>query len=387
MKPITVLEILSGFAVEGPLGGIERFGIELARALDHAQVKPILCGMWAYNTPFEQKWVEQLKREGIDAFIVDDWQESSPYKSFIRVQDKLSGFVQNVDIIHSHCQFGDMLALLNRRQLKARALVRTVHNEKEWGKRPLRRMLLTNLLYPLAFDLEIGVAQQVVTNLNHRPLAQWLNKSAIKSYNALNLNRFDNIKLDKVAKKRSLGITDGQKVIGTVGRLSPQKGYSDLIDATKFVVESFPDLVTVIIGDGELRKPLEEQANQLGLQKNILFTGARPDIEELLPIMDIFVNSSHWEGLPTVIMESMAAKVPIVATNVGGNNELVHHNITGWLVPSKSSKALATQIINILQMENRELELVRQRAYEHVNKRFSIKAVARQHELFYKQLT
>lgn len=386
MKPLKVLEIISGFAVEGPLGGIERFGIELARSLDHSKVEPILCGMWAYGTPFEHEWVSRLQSEGIHSFIVDDWEASSPYRSFLRVQKKLRSFVDEVDIIHSHCQFGDMLALLNRRSLGAQALVRTVHNEKEWGKRPLRRFFLTNILYPFVFNLELGVAQQVTDNLNHRPVAQWFSKQSVKSYNALNLSRFTSQEIDVVAKKHSLGLEVNNRVVGTVGRLSPQKGIADLLYAAKIVVADFPDLVFLIIGDGELRSQLEEQVSQLELQRNVLFTGARSDIEELLPIMDVFVNSSHWEGLPTVIMESMAAKVPIIATNVGGNSELIQNNETGWLVPSQDNQRLATKIAQVLLMPQDELDLIRQNAYQRVHQRFSIEAVARQHEIFYEQL-
>lgn len=386
MKPLRVLEIISGFAVEGPLGGIERFGIELARSLDHAKVEPILCGMWAYGTPFEYEWVTRLQNEGINAFIVDDWQESSPYRSFLRVQKKLASLIDKVDIIHSHCQFGDMLALLNRRALGAQALVRTVHNEKEWGKRPLRRLLLTNMLFPFIFDLEIGVAQQVVDNLNHRPVAQWLNKKSVKSYNALNLKRFSSRQTDVAAKKQSLGIDANTRIVGTVGRLSPQKGYTDLLYAAQSIVADFPNLLFLIVGDGELKAQLEEQASQLGLQKQVLFTGARSDIEELLPIMDLFVNTSHWEGLPTVIMESMAAKVPIIATNVGGNSELIQDNETGWLVAPQNSQQLASKIAQILTTEKEALSSVQQTAYQRVHQQFSIEAVAHQHEQYYEQL-
>ena len=386
MKSIRVLEIISGFAVEGPLGGIERFGIELARSFDRAQIEPILCGMWAYGTPYEYEWVSRLQTEGIHSFIVDDWQESSPYRSFVQVNKKLASLVNKVDIIHSHCQFGDVLALLNYRRLQAKAIVRTVHNEKEWGKRPLRRLLLTNILYPFTFDLEMGVAQQVIEKLNQRPIAQWLKKESIKSYNALNFHRFTGLNIDVVAKKMSLGLETSARVIGTVGRLSPQKGYSYLLDAAAQIVTDFPDAVFVIVGNGELRTQLEDQAERLGLQNHVKFLGARSDVEELLSIMDVFVNSSQWEGLPTVIMESMAAKVPVVATDVGGNSELIQDKVTGWLVPPQEAGQLAAQISHVLTMDQAELELFRQRAYERVHQLFSIETVARQHEHLYKQL-
>ena len=386
MKPIKVLEIISGFAVEGPLGGIERFGIELARTFDRKLIEPIVCGMWAYGTPYEYEWVARLEQEGIRAFIADEWQESSPYKSFIRVNQKLSLLIPQVDIIHSHCQFGDVLALVNRRHLQAEAVVRTVHNEKEWEKRPFRRLLLTNALYPFKFDLELGVAQQVVDNLDQRPVARWLKKKSVKSYNALNVQRFQDPQIDNNVKKASLGFDPTARIVGTVGRLSPQKGYTYLLDAVAQLIPDFPDVVFMIVGDGELRSELENKAERLGLGNRILFTGSRSDVEELMAVMDLFINSSLWEGLPTVIMESMAAKVPVVATDVGGNGELIENNVTGWLVPPQNVQQLVDGIALVLTMDEAERFHFCQRAYERVYRLFSIEAVARQHESLYQQL-
>lgn len=386
MKPIRVLEIISGFAVEGPLGGIERFGIELAQAFDRSQIEPIVCGMWAYGTAYEYEWVSRLQQLGIDAFIAADWQESAPYKSFARVYKNLASYVDQADIIHSHCQFGDVLALLYRRRLQAKALVRTVHNEKEWGKRPLRRFMLTNLLYPLTFDLELGVAQQVVDNLNERPVARWQGKTAVKSYNALNQERFAAKNIDMMKKKTELGLAPSARIVGTVGRLSTQKGYRYLLQAAAQLIDEFSDVSFLIVGDGELRDDLIAQTHHLGLENRVLFTGPRPDVEELLPIMELFVNSSLWEGLPTVIMESMAARVPVVATAVGGNAELIEDNVTGWLVPAGDPGRLANAIRAALTAEKTERLLIGERAYQKVIRHFSIDAVARQHEKIYQKL-
>lgn len=387
MKPLRVLEIISGFAVEGPLGGIERFGIELSQSLDKKKVEPILCGMWAYHTAYEYTWIEKLQQQHqINAFIVADWNESAPYQSFWHVYQKLPQFVKNVDIIHSHCQFGDLLALLMKKPLGAQALVRTVHNEREWGKRPLRQLLLTNFWYPLQFDLELGVAQKVVDNLNQRRLAKIRHKLAVRSYNALNLERFSTISIDITAKKRELGLKSTARIVGTVGRLSNQKGYRYLLEAAAKIIPKFPDVYFVIIGDGHLRDELHAQANQLHLDSRVIFTGPRPDVEELLLTMNVFVNSSLWEGLPTVIMESMAARIPIIATAVGGNRELIQNEVTGWLAPPANPEKLSQIIESVLLAAPNTVQKITDQAYKKVTERFSITAVARQHEDLYHQL-
>lgn len=386
-KPIRVLEIISGFAIEGPLGGIERFGIELAQALAGDAVTPIVCGMWAYQTPHEQDWAAFLCEQGIEAFIAADWNEQSPLSSFIHaykgVREKLT---EPIDIIHSHCQFGDVLALLLKRPLKAKAVIRTVHNEREWGKRPFRRLLLTNILYPQLFNLELGVAQQVVDNLDERPLAKILSKPAVKSYNALNLSRFSSKKINKLEKRQSLGIPLGTYVVGSIGRLEEQKGYSILIDAAQLVIQQLSNTYFLIIGNGSQMKALKRQAEELGIEKQIILTGARNDVEELLEIMDLFVNSSLWEGLPTVILESMAAHIPVVATHVSGNVELVKDTVTGRLVPPANPLGLSKVILEMLKAPAEQRVAMCQQAYDYITDNFSITHVAKQHISFYTAL-
>ena len=387
MNRIRVLEIISGFAVEGPLGGIERFGIELAQSLNQEIIEPIVCGLWAYGTPYEYNWVNMLNKQGVKAFIAADWEASSPYKSFVRAYKGTKKQMEPpIDIIHSHCQFGDILALLLKRQVGARALIRTVHNEREWSKRPLRRTLLTGLLFPLLFDYEFGVAQQVVDNLDQRLVARLIRKRSVRAYNALNLARFENIKVDRSAKKRQLGIPENIPIIGTVGRLTEQKGYDVLLKAAAIVLKKIPHVYFLFIGGGELYGELKKQATNLGIEDHVLFTGPRDDVEELFQIMDIFVNSSLWEGLPTVMLESMAAQVPIIATKVSGNIELIQHKKTGLLIPPADFEQLGQTIIASLTTPPEVVQEMCLQANDFVRKHFSIQMVAQQYATVYSNL-
>jgi glycosyltransferase involved in cell wall biosynthesis len=386
MKPIRVLQIISGFAIEGPLGGIERFGVELAQALAAGgQVEPLVCGMWAYQTPYEAAWLSRLQAQGIDAFMPAVWDDHSPYRSFWRAwqgtRRHLHG--QQVEIIHSHCQFGDGLALLLKRELGAKAVVRTVHNEREWGKRPLRHLLLTNGLYPLRFQQELGVSQQVVDNLNQRPLAKKLGKTAVLAYNALNVSRFANVQVDRAEKRRELGLPANAPIIGSVGRLTEQKAYDLFLEAAALVKAHLPEAHFLLVGDGPLAADLQTQAEELGLSPHIIFTGARADVEELLQIMDVFVNSSRWEGLPTVMLESMASRIPVVATDVSGNRELVRDGENGRLVPPNDPSALAQAIRETLALPPDQRQTMCQTAFDLVQATFSITQIARQHETLY----
>lgn len=388
MKPARVLEIISGFAVEGPLGGIERFGIELAQRLDRTQVEPIVYGLWSYEAPYEERWLRKLRESGIEAFMPAVWSEEAPYRAFVRTVREARRHLrgQRVDIIHSHCQFGDVAALLLRRQLGATALVRTVHNEREWGRRPGRRLLLTNLLFPIVFDAELAVSQKVVDNLQGRPLSRLLRRPVHKAYNSLNFARIEQVSVDRAAKKQSLGIPPDASVVGTIGRLMPQKGYHVLLKAAEIVLARRPETYFLIIGRGELEEELRELAAALNIEHRVIFTGPRTDIEELLPIMDLFANSSLWEGLPTAILESMAARVPVIATRVSGNTELIEDGVTGRLVMPEDAEGLARGIMEMLAASPEERAAMCAKAYAYVRANFSIDQVARQHEALYREL-
>ena len=108
-----VLILTSGFAVDSLPGGVGQFAIELARALDRTRYEPILCGLWQHGTPREEEWVARLQQEGLTAFLAAAWDETHPYHSYLQawrgMGHQLAG--QRVDLIHSHCQFADGLAL------------------------------------------------------------------------------------------------------------------------------------------------------------------------------------------------------------------------------------------------------------------------------------
>jgi glycosyltransferase involved in cell wall biosynthesis len=126
------------------------------------------------------------------------------------------------------------------------------------------------------------------------------------------------------------------------------KGIEYFLAAAALVSQRFPDVRFVIAGDGNNRRELEEYAATLGLASKALFTGFRTDLAKILPEAAVSVLPSLSEGLSNSLLESMAAGVPVVATNVGGNPEIVEDGISGLLVPPRDSEALATAMIRVL---------------------------------------
>lgn len=388
MRRVRVLQIISGFAVEGPLGGLERFGIELVRTMDHKRFEPILCGLWRYHTPYEDRWVVRLQERGVDAFFAADLDEAHPYRSFLQawrgILQHLAG--QRVHLIHSHSQFGDVAALLVARPLQAQAVLRTVHNEREWPRRPWRRWVLTNTLFPFLFRQEIGISQRVKDNLEQRPMARLLRRESRCIYNAIDLDRFQSSEDRDIRerKRQELGLSATEPVALTIGRLTPQKGYAILLQAATQVLAEIPSFRFLIVGVGELEEELKRMARQLGIEHAVIFTGSRQDVEGLLAVVDLFTSSSLWEGLPTVILESMAARVPVVATDVSGTRELVQDGVTGLLVPPGDPHSLAHAIMRMFR-EREQAMAMTERAYCRVQG-FSIARVTEQYMEVYLQL-
>ena len=110
-----------------------------------------------------------------------------------------------------------------------------------------------------------------------------------------------------------------------------------------------PKAKFLVVGEGAEKNRLKKLAEKLNISENVIFTGLRGDVREILVITDIFVLPSLFEGLPNVIMEAMLAGKPVVATHIPGNDELVIDGETGSLVLSKDSDSLASAIINILE--------------------------------------
>ena len=386
MTPIRVLILISGLTVEGPNGGIARHAIELSRTLDPHVVQPIIGAFWDYHTPHDALWLERLRDEGAEVFVATDWDEQAQYQSCVRAwRETPKCLTEPVDIVHSHGEFSDLAAILLRRKLGAKAIVRTVHSEFEWSKRPLYGKLFPQLLYPLAFDRELGVSRQVVANLDGRPLAALRRRRAVLMRSAINLHRFENLSGDPVAKRLGFGIPATAPVIGSVGRLTWQKGYRVLIASFARVLARHPDARLLLVGVGPENDALRQLAVDRGMAERVIFAGSRTDVEELLTIMDVFASSSRFEGLPAVVLESMGSGTPVVATEISGTIEVVQHGVTGFLVPPEDEESLATAICAMLENPRQAKEMAAT-AGRMVRKEFSFEAAARRHEETYCQL-
>jgi glycosyltransferase involved in cell wall biosynthesis len=166
-------------------------------------------------------------------------------------------------------------------------------------------------------------------------------------HNGVDTAKFQKAKRDRVRLFPTVG--DSTLVVLVGNMHSDVKGHPWLIAAAPQVLSEFPDTRFVFAGDGECRAEFERQVADLGMQQSFLFMGRRSDVPEVLASCDIAVLPSRAEGLPNAVLEYMAAGLPTVASNVGGNAELIQDGITGLLVPAEDASALSTALLRILR--------------------------------------
>jgi glycosyltransferase involved in cell wall biosynthesis len=152
---------------------------------------------------------------------------------------------------------------------------------------------------------------------------------------------------DRVAARAALDLPPDALVLGTLGRLTEQKGQRVLLHALAELATTVPNVVLLLAGAGPLRDDLEAEAARLGIAERVRFLGLRRDRETLYAAMDIFVLPSHWEGLSLALVEAMGSGRAVVATAVGGNPEVVADGRTGLLVPPNDHQSLADALTHL----------------------------------------
>ena len=203
-------------------------------------------------------------------------------------------------------------------------------------------------------------------------------------YNGVDLTRLQRARANR---EKFFPGSAGKKLVVLVGNMiSDVKGHWTLISAAPAIVEAFPRTQFVFVGDGQRRPAFEQEVAARGLSSHFLFLGRRNDVPEILASCDIAVLPSLAEGLPNAVLEYMAAGLPVVASALGGNLEVIQDGLTGLLVPPEDAGSLAAALLRLLEDEYLA-ELLAKAGREHVTSRFSFdRLVAETENLYVRQL-
>lgn len=202
--------------------------------------------------------------------------------------------------------------------------------------------------------------------------------------NGIDTDYFSPQKKDKELLEK-LGITDDALMIGNIARLAPVKDHIALIKAFALTEKHCPDIRLLIIGDGPERANLEKLVTELNLSNKITLLGFRRNIKGILSVLDLFILSSISEGISITILEAMACGKPVIATDVGGNSEIIAEGVSGFLVPPKDIKAMAEKITFFY--DDRSVgKSIGRRAREYVIGNFSVQEMTLNYEKLYREL-
>ena len=327
MKRLSIAHVLSSFG----MGGQERVALDLAstqRARGHRVMAISLS-----ESP-EGSMAELFRAADIQTESVAKRGKSVDPTLAVRVARFLTR--GGVELVHTH----NPQALVYGSPAAALAGAACVHSKHGVNPDPSRRMWLRRAASKIV-DAYVAVTPSLarVAAAAHECDPTQLHVIP----NGIDTQRFS---LDLEARRRvraELGIPDNAWVVGTVGRLAPEKNQGLLIDAMAPMLD--PRRHLVIVGEGPEREELQRRAQATWRPELIHLTGARHDVSALLSAFDVFALTSRSEGLPLVLLEAMAMGLPVLSTAVGGIPDLVEHGVTGFLVDATDHAGLVTQLI------------------------------------------
>lgn len=355
------------------VGGLPRVVDTLCRAIDRDRFDvSVLC--LRDVGPLGEALREDL---GIRVDRLRDNHHVPDRMAFLKVARYLKKFP--ADVVHTHNTEPFIEGSLGAILAGVRTLVHTDHARPF----PDRFRYMAGEWFVSQFAWRVvGVSDHTTENL--RRYEKISPRKLVTIPNGIDGDRYDT-EVDVAAARAELGIPEGAPVLGFASRLAEQKGLTYLLQALPAVLAAHPGARLLVAGTGELEDALRVEAEERGVAEAIHFLGVRLDIPRLLKVFDLHVLPSLWEGLPMIILESMAAGCPTVATRVGGVATAIEDGVNGRLVEPRDPDALATAIVEMLDDPARRCALGKA-ARTTFRAGFTADAMARSYEHLYQRL-
>jgi glycosyltransferase involved in cell wall biosynthesis len=320
------------------VGGLEKVVLDLLRGLPRHGVAPSLVCLSGRGALFDE-----VALDPADVLVLD-----KPPVLDLRARLRAPGVMarvarflvgREIEVVHAHNLAPLLFAGIPARLLGPGrpAVVYSEHNQiHRSGPRARARFRQYARLADLVVAVSHDLGRTLRDGLRIRPPVEVI-------HNGIDGARFSGG--DRAGFRAGLGLGPEELLVGTAVVLSEQKGLPYLLEAARQVRDRDPGVRFVVAGDGPARAGLERAAAALGLGDGLRFLGLRRDVPRIVAGLDVYVLPSLWEGLPLALLEALAAGLPIVATEVGGNPEIVTHGVNGLLVPPRDPRALAEAIL------------------------------------------
>jgi len=333
-KKINVLQLVEGLSY----GGAEDKLVELINHMDSSRFNTIMCSLGLGDDIHDK-----VLKSGIQLVMMP---RKSRFDMGLLLRLKKLMQENEIDIVMTTLFYADVMGAIAGRMAGVKAVF-------SWETISAPEWLIKRRLWPYQFAMRYCTKVVSVSKATAKFLIEErgvpAEKVMIIPY-GVNLRHY--VVGDGNAVRQRLGLNGKDFIVGMVARLHPQKGHQYLFEAAKPIVAQYPHVKFLIVGDGEIRKELEESVQRMNLSSNVKFLGHRTDVNDLLTAFDVFTLPSLFEGLPNVVLEAMSVGKPVIATSVDGTVEAVVHGETGLLVPPKDPEKLKDAFIQII--ENRE---------------------------------
>ncbi|MDD2671887.1 MAG: glycosyltransferase [Syntrophales bacterium] len=352
------------------IGGLERVVVDLAKEFGNRGHEVHICCL-----SDKEPLAAEAERAG--AFVFSLNKEPGPAFGLpLRIAGEIRK--RQVDVIHTHNAAGLIYGVTAALVSGARCIVHTEHGKEPESSQSKVRASAEKFL--------IGKTTRIVT------VSEQLRKDLILEYdlpagrikvilNGINAERFRRPEC-REKTRLSMGIENGGVLIGHIARLVPLKNQKFLITIFGELKKIHPEVRLAIAGGGPLMNELRSFAEKERLSGDVLFLGERRDIPEILSALDLFILPSLTEGISITLLEAMAAGVPVVASRVGGNEEIIEHGRSGILISPDEPRAWIEHIGMLLRNESERIRLA-EAAGGTVRKRFSTSAMAEEYEHVY----
>lgn len=374
---ITVMHLRSSLQSSDVLLGGETVVLSICKYLDKNRFLPIIVSIEDLRASPPLPIVEEAGKENIKTEILT-LENAFDFRGIFKLVELMRS--HGVEILHCHEYKSNLMGFFASIFNKKVKLVTTVHG---WTGSNVRLKI-----YEFFDKFIIRLFKKIIVVSEYQKsllIKSKINPSAITIIeNSIDLDRFKKI-FDNSDLKNKLGISHGTLIIGTIGRLSPEKGQGYLIDAFSRLKKLHNKICLLVVGDGPSAPFLKAQVENLKLNSEVVFAGFRKDIPELLSAMDIFVLPSLTEGLPVAILEAMASSKPIVASSVGGVPSLIKQGETGFLSEPKNIDSLCSEIGKLI-VDEKLRKILGGRSLEVVKSRFSVQKMAEMYGKLYLDL-
>lgn len=316
-------------------GGAERLTLAILERFDRERFDLRVCALQERGG---NPVAKDLQKAGIPVDLLNIPTLRHPANLF-----KITGYLRRhkPQLIHAQLEFSIVLGSLAAKLLGIPCVttLHTLDNPQE--NRAYWRYRITLAALKYLCDRSIGVSES--TRQHHLRDGNIPGEKIITLYNGIDLSAYKFPTPEACLEKRKeLGLAPNSIIAVTVAVLREPKGIQFMLQAMAQLRETNPNLQYLVVGDGEYGPALKEMARSLGLGNRVVFVGQRKDIPEILAVCDFFILPTLTEALPTVLMEAMAARKAMIASNVGGVPEMIQDGVNGRLLPPGDVPALVT---------------------------------------------